>query len=188
MSEPSDLATSAQAVAAAVLAACADPADAVRLLTKLAEFSVTLPPNGTDPIGLAMTDMQSACSDLMRRAGVVALARATAAYQPASSNDAYSVMAAVTGLLDNEIAIAADQGQNATYLALRALRVAVVQDLMTRGASLAAIASFSFNAPLPAIVIALRLYRDPSRDAELVTQANPVHPLFMPLSFQALAS
>jgi prophage DNA circulation protein len=184
---PADFVASAQALAAAVLAATVDPADGIRLLSELANFTSDQP-TASDAIGLAMFDMQDAAGDLFRRAAVVALARASAAYQPSSYDDAANVRTAVTALLDAEITIAGDQGEDASYNALRSLRTAVIEDLTTRGGSLAPISSFSLRAPLPALMLANVLYRDPARSDELVTQVDPIHPAFMPTQFRALSS
>jgi prophage DNA circulation protein len=119
---------------------------------------------------------------------VVSLANASSAYQPSSSNDAINVRNTVTGLLDNEIDIAGDSFEDATFTALRTLRQAVVTDLNTRGAALPSLKSFAFQAQLPAAVLALRIYRDPSRADQLVSEAAPAHPSFMPGTFQALSS
>jgi prophage DNA circulation protein len=132
--------------------------------------------------------MQGACGDLFRRAAVVALATASSSYQPTSYNDAVTIRETVTGFIDNEITIAGDEGDDSTYGALRALRQAVVTDLVARGANLAQVTTFTFGAPLPALYLANRIYQDPTRSDQLVAQANPVHPAFMPASFQALAS
>jgi prophage DNA circulation protein len=185
-SQPGDLAGAAAVLAAALAGACADPADQLRLLEQLAAFTPAAPAS-TTPIGAAVADMTDAMGDLFRRTAVIALATAATNYQPSSQTDAYAVMNTVTGLLDSEIEIAGDQGEDDSYNALRALRTAVVQDLTARGASLAPIATFKFGAPLPALYLAQRLYRDPSRADQLVTQVNPVHPLFMPARFAALA-
>ena len=40
---------------------------------------------------------------------------------------------------------------------------------------------------LPALVLAWKLYQDPSRAAELVARNDIPHPSFMPLRFNALA-
>jgi prophage DNA circulation protein len=45
----------------------------------------------------------------------------------------------------------------------------------------------SFAGSLPALVLAHRIYDDAGRADQLVQQVQPVHPLFMPQSFQALA-
>lgn len=163
-----------QAVVAAVLAASPSPADALTSMASIATL-----PGGTGISG--------ASGDLTRRAAIVAMARASALYQPTSYDDASSVRTSVAGYLDDEILIAADQGEDATYQALRTLRTAVVQDLTQRGATLATVTTVISPMPVPALVLAQRLYRDPSREDELITEAMPVHPLFMPTQFQALA-
>jgi prophage DNA circulation protein len=187
MSSATDFAAAAQALATALSATAVRPADAMRLLSNLANFS---PDDATSPstIGAAMAVMQSATGDLFRRAAVVALARVSADYEPTSADDAAAVRAAVCAALDAEIGIAGDQGQDATFNALRAVRAAVSMDLATRGAGLASIGVVASALPMPAPVLAQRLYRDPGRADELVAQADPVHPAFMPVAFKALSS
>ncbi|HZR87897.1 MAG TPA: DNA circularization N-terminal domain-containing protein [Bradyrhizobium sp.] len=176
---PDQLSAGAQALVAQLASTAADPAQGMRILTGLAQAS---PVPVSTPIG-------SAVGDLMRRSAVAALARASAAYQPTSYDDANAVRAAVTAVIDDEIQVAGDQAQDASFGALRALRVAVVQDLTVRGASLAAIETFSFGTNLPVTVLAQRIYRDPSRSDGLLTQMGDVpNPLFCPASFAALAS
>ncbi|MDE3022265.1 MAG: hypothetical protein KGI54_10430 [Pseudomonadota bacterium] len=186
MSTSGDFANAAQGLAAALLAATVNPADGVRLLSELANFTPDAPTTSS-AIGQAMATMQDASGDLFRRAAVVALARASATYQPSSQDDAVNIRTLVCGLLDQEIETAGDQGEDATFSALRSLRQAVVQDLNTRGANLPSIKQFSFNGALPALVVATRIYRDASRADELLSQANPPHPAFMPRSFKALS-
>lgn len=186
MSTTSDFANSAQALAGALYASAVNPVDAIRLLSDLASF-VPGDPTSSSSIGAAMAAMQSATGDLFRRAAVVALARASADYQPTSSDDAAAVRAAVCSVLDKEVGIAGDQGQDATFNALRTLRAAVSQDLTTRGAGLAAIAVVTTALPMPAPVLAQRLYRDPGRADDLVGRAAPIHPAFMPVRFKALS-
>lgn len=177
----------AQQLAMAVLAATADPADGMRLLGQLAIFSPAVATTQS-PIGAAMAAMQSACGDLFRRAAIAALAQASSTYQPTSADDAAQVRSNVTSLIDAEILIAGDQGEDQTYESLRALRSSVVQDLNARGAGLASITTVQVKAALPALVLATRLYRDAGRADELVSQGNPIHPAFMPSRFKALSS
>jgi prophage DNA circulation protein len=184
---PADIASSAQVLASATLASSVNPADAIRLISSLADFTPNDPTSDT-PIGNAMGAMQSAMGDLFRRAAAAALARASSTYQPASADDAAAIQAQVCAVLDAEITIAGDDGQDDTFNALRAMRSAVVKDMSTRGAALASITTISVTRSLPASVLAQRLYRDPSRADELVIQANPRHPAFMPLSFKALSN
>ena len=174
------------AVAEAVRQACADPADAIRLLTALAAFSAP-PVLGSDAISQATQTAQAATAAACRRAALISLARAAADYQPASYEDAQAVRDTVSALLDEEATLAADAGDSATYHALWALRAAVVADLTARGADLSTVRTVTTKASLPAAVLAQRLYQDATRSDQLVTWADPWHPLFMPISFQALA-
>lgn len=93
----------------------------------------------------------------------------------------------IVSAIDDEMLIAGDAGDDGSYLALRDLRSAVAADLAARGAILPQSVPVAFSAALPALVLAQRLYQDASREAELVHEAGPVSPLFMPLAFQALA-
>jgi prophage DNA circulation protein len=190
-------AESAHGLAGAVAAAAPSPSDALRLLSSLIDAAPALPGNLVAPAypitpvfptpsAQAVALMAGASSDLFRRAAVIALAQAASGYQPTSHDDAAAVRIQVTGRLDAEIAIAGDQGQDETYNALRDLRTAVVQDLTARGTSLAALVVVSTPLSLPAPVLAQRLYRDAGRADELVAEANPIHPAFMPTTFKAL--
>lgn len=185
-SDPSGLATAAQALAQAVLEATVDPADALRLLASLATFTPS-DINTTSLIGLAMADMQNTVGNVFRRAALSQLAIAASTYQPSSYDDAVYVRTLVCGLLDAEIALAGDAGEDDSFAALRALRNAVVQDLTARGATLAPIITFRVGTNLPSQVLALRLYKDTGRADELEIQINPVHPLFCAATFRALA-
>ena len=170
----------------AVLAAAPAPDDAIRLLTALAGYSVTTPTTSS-AIGVGMAKAQSATTDLLRRASIAAVAQAASMYQPTSSDDAASVRRSVTSLIDREIRVAGDQGEDNTYQAMKTLRAAVVADLNSRGGALPSIKTFQFAGSLPAPVLANRIYRDSSRADGLVEQANPVHPAFMPATFKALS-
>lgn len=181
------LAEAAQAYVAAIAASITDPADAVRLLSKLADFAVA-DYASTSHIGQARTVAQYVMATVLRRAVLAELATVASNYQPSSYDDAVTVRDAVVEQLDSEILIAGDLGDDASYTALRELRRAVIEDLNERGADLAALKTYTFNAPMPSLVLANRLYQDASRSAELVSQADPVHPAFMPTSFRALTS
>ncbi|WP_321810069.1 DNA circularization protein [Burkholderia sp. BCC1985] len=176
-----------QGVTTAVLAATSDPSDSIRLLSALSTFTPSAVTTNS-VIGSAMGSMQTACSSLFRRASIGAVAQASASYQPTSSDDAARVRDFVTGMIDAEMTIAGDNGEDETYDALSTLRGAVVADLNKRGAGLASIEAFEFPEPMPSLALAARIYRDPTRADELVAQANPVHPAFMPTSFKALSN
>lgn len=175
-----------QAVAAAVLAVIADPADAIRLLPRLVAFTPA-PLPASSPLLQREANAVTATGALCRRAGLTALARASALYQPQSQNDAETVRDAVCAALEAEELIAGDDGDDASFGALRALRAAVAQDLTARGADLAPVVTVTTAAPVPSLLLASRLYRDSGRADELVAEADPIHPAFMPVNFQALA-
>lgn len=186
MSTSNDFAIAAQALAAAVNSSAVDPADAIRMLSSLTTFMPS-DPTGSAAIGAAMATMQRASGDLFRRAAVVAMARASSSYQPVSADDAAEVRTTVCDALDREIGIAGDQGEDATFNALRKLRVAVVMDLNSRGAGLPDTTSVLLPAPIPAPVLAQKLYRDVSRSDELISVSGCVHPAFLPAAFTALS-
>ncbi len=185
--DPGAMAAASQGVAASLLSACADPADAIRILTNMANFypAVPTPPSVT---GMAAAIMQTALGALFRRSMMTALARASALYQPSSSTDAANLRGQLDTTFSAEIDIAGDTPDDATFLALRQMRAAVILDLNTRGGALPVLETFNFPAPLPACVLAQMLYQDPSRTDELIVQIDPIHPAFCPPSFQALSS
>jgi prophage DNA circulation protein len=110
----------------------------------------------------------------------------TAIYQPSSADDAASIKDSVAQLFDAEIETAGDNGDDVSYEALRTCRAAIILDLDTRGAALPQLRNVVSTTPQPSLVLAQRLYQDAGRSDELITEADPVHPLFMPTSFMAL--
>ncbi|MFC0407913.1 hypothetical protein [Roseomonas elaeocarpi] len=180
------LAASLFGVAEALRAACNDPADAVRLLLQLATYDVATVAS-TAPIGASITTAQEQTAALCRRAALLSLARACAEYVPSSYDDAASLRDKVAAVLDAEILRVGDMQQGASYLALRNLRTAVVDDLNTRGAQLARLRTVTTREPAPSLVLAYDLYADASRADELAQRADAPHPGIMPLSFRALS-
>lgn len=177
---------SIDAFVTAIAASSNDPADAVRLVSGLVQYA---PNNVFVPgqIGASMSVVQIATAALLRRYALAQLAVTLTTYQPSSQQDAATVLANALALYDAEIDVAGDAGEDGSYIALRALRQAVHADLTERGADLATEADFSFNAPLPSLVLAQRMYQDPSREAQLVRQIEPIHPAFCPAAFKALS-
>ncbi|NTZ82193.1 DNA circulation family protein [Burkholderia metallica] len=177
----------AQSFVSAVLATASDPADGIRSLMNLAGYAPATA-FGTSPIGSAMLTMQVSTAALLRRSALAGVATAVASWQPTSFDDAQNMMVTLTTQLDSEIEIAADAGDDTSYAALRQMRNGVVQDLQSRGGGLAALSAFEFNGNLPALVLAHRIYGDATRGDQLVRQVQPVNPIFMPSSFDALSS
>lgn len=172
-------------LAAALAAAATDPADAIRLLLPLSSW-VPAPLPGTGPMSASANAAQDAIASNLRCAACAALGGASAAYQPASYQDAQAVRVAVCGALDAEATRAGDAGLDATYQALRTLRAAVALDLAVRGANLAWLVEVDTSASMPSLAEAWTLYQDTPREPGLVASADPPHPLFMPTSFPAL--
>jgi prophage DNA circulation protein len=186
VSATSAFGTAVQSFVQSVAASAVDPSDAVRILSGMATYSISSITTQSQ-IGVGIADMQSACGALFRRTVLASLASASAQYQPSSQQDALAVSAQITALIDNEIDVAGDSGDDSSYAALRTLRQAVIADLSARSAGISPVTTFEFAASLPALALATRIYRDATRADELVRQANPVHPAFFPVSFQALA-
>jgi prophage DNA circulation protein len=184
---PGAIAATAQSALAALVAAAADPLDGVRLILTVVEFQA-LPVVGTSPIAAAMSAATVSSASLFRRLSLAALARIVADYQPASADDAARLRDRVTALLDAEILVAGDAGDDDDYVALRAMRSTIVADLNARGAALPPLRTFAIGSALPSLVLANRLYRNSDRADDLIVQVDPVHPAFFPVTFTALAA
>lgn len=168
-----------QATVAALRGAVADPQDGVRVLGELAVFAPA--------ISAAATPAGQATSDLFQRAAAAAMGRVSATYAPASADDAHAVRGAVLAPVEAALARAGQTGADEVFAAMRGLRKAVVDDLAARGGALARLAEIETAVALPSVVLAQQRYADGSREGELVIQADPIHPWFMPLQFKALA-
>ncbi len=181
-----DIPTAIAAVAEAVRSAASQPADAIRCLSALADFYPSVPPV-TSPVGRLNAVTIIATAALCRQAALNSLALACAAYQPSSYDDAVAVRTAVVALYDLEIETAADAGQGASYLALRALRTAVVDDLNTRGALLPRLRPVVTATPTSSLELAYRLYGDTSRADEIAARTGAPHPGFLPVQMTLLS-
>ncbi len=171
----------------AVLQTASTPRAALQALQSMATpVAVPAPPAGA--VGASIGAIQTGLQSLFNRAAAVSLANAASAYAPSSADDAAAVRTQVTGVLDDAITTAGDAGDDASYTAFIALRAAVVQNLNARGAALPSVTTISTGLPTPALALAQRLYRDASRSDELVAEANPPHPAFMPTRFLGLAA
>ena len=179
------LATAVQAITEGIRTGCADPGNAIALLTPLAQFMApTIPLAGSDAIGAAITTVATATAAACRQAAIMSIALAETTYQPTSYQDAVSLRTQIVALIDAEMLVAS----YATSLALRTLRAAVVADLTADALALPEVITVSEPMPRPALAVAYQLYGDPSRYNDLVARVNPINPNAMPLTFEALAS
>ena len=174
------LAAAAQALAESVRIAAPTPGEAIRSLLLLG-----LPANVPYAIGAALT-AQTAAQAVLRRAAVAAVVRSTSEYRASSANDAASTRTDVLTAIDREITAAGDASEDGVYASLRATRATVALALNAAGAGLPTLKTVITLRPMPSLALAQRLYRDSTRADDLVVRANPRHPAFMPMSFQAL--
>jgi len=177
------VAAAAQATIQALQAANPDPMTATRALLELQGSTAK-----QDRPTAGQITANTASINLYRRAAVTAAAMTTANIKLASSDDAVVVQNLVCNALDLEIQAAGDAGEDGSYLALRALRIAVVQDLRARASTLADTQLVSTPQPVPLLVTAQRLYQDVGRYDELLQEAQPKHPAFPPTRFRALTT
>ncbi len=186
VTDPAQFPLAVLALLGTVRRACANPADALRILASLAGLTVAVN-FGIDGLGAEMNRLAADGAVLFRRAAAISLARASADYVPTSQQDAAAVQAQVGDVLDAVAIEAADRFEDASFAALDRLRVAVVNDLQRRGANLAPVVIRELPEPAPAEAIAYRLYGDASRAGDLVARNDPPHPGFLPLQIEALA-
>ena len=187
-SASTDMLGALAALVEAMRAGMTDPAGQVRVLLGLAGFTFVDGAGGAVGVGAAMATMRDAMAAACRRAALISLARASAAYQPVSYDDAAALRAVLSAALDAEITTAGDAGDDAAYGALKTLRSAVVRDLTVRGASLPTVVTVVLAQPMPALAIAQLLYRDASRADEIAAESGAPHPAFCPVSFKVLTS
>lgn len=184
---PTSLCSALFAVSEAFRACCCDPADALRLLVSASSWSAsTISSNA--PIGSAIATVKKAVALAGQCAVAASIALAVSDYQPSSYDDAQWVRAVVLTAMDAIIRNVADAGLDQTYLGLRSLRTAISLSLTQSGGTVARLMPVATNVPRPALALAYSLYADASRSDDLIARADPVHPAFMPTSFEALST
>lgn len=121
---------------------------------------------------------------LVQQTAVISAARSSSEADYQTSNDALATAATLEDALDTQMEavdpVSGTPVDDAVYQSLADLRVAVVQDLRTRGARLPDLITYSSPATLPALVIAHRLYGDAGRAGEIIARNNLRHPGFVP--------
>lgn len=172
-----------QAVITSILASVTGIADLITMLETLSNYSdTTYRQDSSD------TKIATAAGIYLTIIAAGAMAYTASTYTPASYDEAMALLTRVRNALEAVTLKAADAGYDDVYRELLTLRTATVATLQSNGASLAHVVDVSFNAPLPALAVANRLYQDASRTEGVVKMADPVHPAFMPTSFKALTS
>ncbi len=114
---------------------------------------------------------------------VAGQARAVADLEVDSYQQSVTLRHRLTRSLDVAIDRASDRGDTDVMRALREVRATLVRDLIERGRPLARIVAYSTAVPLPAVVVAHRLYQDAGRAVELRAENGGWdHPAFMPMA------
>lgn len=176
-------ASGAQDVVNALLASEAKGLDLVRILEMLSGFSDTTyrPDSSDSSITLsAQIYLTTLCAG--------AMAYAASLYEPASYDEAISLLQRTIAVIDQVSLAAADAGYDEVFSELSVLKTAVNTTLKAKGALLANVATVTLAQSLPALNLANKLYQDADRTEGLVKMADPIHPAFMPLTFRALTS
>jgi prophage DNA circulation protein len=103
--------------------------------------------------------------------------QAAVAFPWTDSDSAAAARDALDALIDAE---SLTQTDGPTVQALVALRLALIREMNTIAAQLPPLLTFTPAASIPAVVLAYRLYGDPSWAEDIVARNNIVHPLFVP--------
>ncbi|MFT8354116.1 MAG: DNA circularization N-terminal domain-containing protein [Gluconobacter japonicus] len=187
LSDETSLANAINALTETFRTSIADPSVQIALLWPLASYSVSIIVS-TAPIGAALATVQTETAALCRRAALVSIGNACSEWEPASSDEAQTMISNIVDLFEAEETVSGDAGDDDAWQAIRALRIQICTDLQKRAAQLPEIITVSRNAPLPSLVLGQQLYADATRSDELIRRANPIHPAFMPLQFEALSA
>ncbi len=115
-----------------------------------------------------------------------AMTNAAADYNPTSRNEAEEITQRVATQLDAALLLAGDRADDDLYSALMAVRSAFLDTMSQISAGLSDLMQVNTVLPIPALVMANRLYQDALRANELIQEASVPHPAFMPTTMKVL--
>ncbi len=130
--------------------------------------------------GQLAADNQAALGDLVARLAAAHLAVVTTRMQFESAQEAAEHRQDLADVLDAVMLRAADAGDIEVYNELRTAKAIAVSDLDSRAARLPVRVDLVLGQDLPSIVLAWRLYADPTRGPELARRNQIRHPAFVP--------
>jgi prophage DNA circulation protein len=119
---------------------------------------------------------QAAVVALVQRTALVEAVRASSQVVFSSYDEAVALRDELAEQLDRHL----EEADDASYVALTDLKVAMVRDINARGADLARVLTIVLPATLPALVISHRLYGDTASEADIVARNRVRHPGFVP--------
>ncbi len=130
---------------------------------------------------------QAAVVDLVRRTAIIEGVRTSSQIQFASYNDALNMEQSLSTYLDTEMESTSvnSYGQpipidDDLYVALGALKVAMVRDITARGANLAPLTQVTLPITMPSLVAAFKVYGESTQELDFVARNNIRRPGFMP--------
>jgi prophage DNA circulation protein len=147
-------------------------------LEALQDVTFAGPPSTTTPARRQQAENAESLELLVHQGAVAALATPVAAVPMQTYEEFVAVRDRVVAVCDRAIeeAITLD----AVYDALDDVRAQCIAELRVRGATLQPLRRYTTAYPRPDLVLAQRLYQDPSRAEELARRAGAVHPAFLP--------
>lgn len=175
VADPSALASTISGSIARLVGLTSDPLAAFRMLQRFVRYGAEFSAFGEEETRRRDALVRFVRASTLTEAAVVATAIPLDSY-----NAAAALRDEVVELFEPEIAAAGDAGDDGTLEILAGLRTRVLDDLRARGATLAPVRTLVLGGSVPALVLAYRLYADPSRDAELVARNRIRNPVFMP--------
>lgn len=154
--------------------------DALAQTAVLMTFGSTLPTiTGSTPTLAAEAQNQTTVVQLVQSAAAAAAVNVVADMVFTSYDDAANVRDTLAAQIDTVALAIADTGDDRLADSVDALRLAMIQDVTARGASLARLYSYTPVTTEPAVVIAQRLYGDATRADEIVARNAIQHPGFV---------
>ena len=176
----------AHAIVDGTVSSASDPTGGLADLATWGADILAANTGGTPTLAQQAANAQ-ATVDLVRGAAVAGAGTVYAGIDWTSANAAAAARDQFTGLIEDRTAAAAAAGQDALYAAWQALESIALQDLPQRVQQLPQLITYTRPSPPTAVALAYRLYQDAMRAMQLVQLNDAPHPLFMPLSGQALA-
>jgi prophage DNA circulation protein len=131
---------------------------------------------------------QEALIALVGGAAAVALSQIYASTAFHTQDDADTARDQLSTMIDGLATTSADSGDDDAFTSWQKLYQSSTDDLTNRAKQAPSTVTFTLGSALPALVLAQRLYRDPSRAGELVARNDAPHPLFVPPVVEALNS
>ncbi len=134
----------------------------------------------TTPTKAQKAANQEIMVSLVRSIALSQIAVSVAAMEFPSKQDAMAQRDAVVEKFEQEIDRAGDTGEDDIYQALEDLQGAMVREVNQRAIALPNLRTIKLQDFVPALVLAYRLYKDSSRDQEIVDRNRIRNPLFVP--------